>query len=104
MGSLTDLKLQKSLNFLNLNESRKEIVLFSFSDVYDIQDLYWSCCLAEPSIKNLGVLFDISLKFDKQINSVVKSCFYHIRLLLVALAPSKSLKKVIHAFISTQLD
>jgi len=30
-------------------------------------------------VKNLCVLFDSGLKFDKQINSVVKSCFFHLQ-------------------------
>ncbi len=52
------------------------------------------------------MLFDSSLKFDKQINLVVKSSFYHLRLLAKA-KPWLSLndfEKVIHAFISTRLD
>ncbi len=30
-------------------------------------------------VKSLGVVFDPELKFDKQINYVVKSCFFQIR-------------------------
>ncbi len=33
-------------------------------------------------INNLCVVFDPELKFDKQINAVVKSCFSRLRLLL----------------------
>ena len=29
--------------------------------------------------RNLGVIFDPALKFDKQINSVVKGCFFQLR-------------------------
>lgn len=29
--------------------------------------------------KNLGVVFDNELKFDKQVNFVVKSSFFHLR-------------------------
>ncbi len=57
-------------------------------------------------MKNLGVLFDSGLKFDKQINSVVKSCFYHLRR-LAKVKPFLSLKNfeiVIHAFITSRLD
>ncbi len=43
-------------------------------------------CFRKPVVKNLGVLFDSSLKFDKQINLIVKSSFYHLRLLAKALA------------------
>jgi len=32
-------------------------------------------------VKNVGVLFDSELKFDKQIHSVVKSGFFNLRLL-----------------------
>ncbi len=36
---LNYLKLWMSFNFLNLNESKTEIVVFSSSDGYDIQNL-----------------------------------------------------------------
>ncbi len=52
------------------------------------------------------MLFDSGLKFDKQINSVVKSCFYHLRH-LAKVKPFLSLKNfeiVIHAFITSRLD
>ncbi len=32
-------------------------------------------------VKNLGLLLDPDFKFDKQINSVVKSCFFKLRLI-----------------------
>ncbi len=32
-------------------------------------------------VKNLGVLLDPDFKFDKEINSVVKSCFFKLRLI-----------------------
>jgi len=34
----------------------------------------------KPLVHNLGVLLDCDLKFEKQIYSVVKSCYYHLRL------------------------
>ncbi len=52
------------------------------------------------------MLFDSGLKFDKQINSVVKSCFYHLRS-LTKVKPFLSLKNfeiVIHSFITSRLD
>lgn len=30
-------------------------------------------------VKNLGVIFDSELKFDQQINAVVKNSFFHLR-------------------------
>ncbi len=36
----------------------------------DLGDLVF---YVKPSVKNLGVIFDSALQFDKQINAVVKS-------------------------------
>ncbi len=33
----------------------------------------------KPYVKNLGVILDCDFKFDKQINSVVKSSFFQLR-------------------------
>lgn len=56
--------------------------------------------------KNLGVIFDNGLKFDKQINSVVRSSFYHLRSIakLKAFLRVKDLETVIQSFISSRLD
>ncbi len=56
--------------------------------------------------KNLGVWIDNNLKFGKQISAVVKSYFYHLRLLM-KVKPFLSLKKfemVMHAFVKSRLD
>ncbi len=57
-------------------------------------------------VKNLGVVFDSELKFDKQINSVVSASFFQLRGLrkLKSLLSFGDLETVIHAFISTRLD
>ncbi len=57
-------------------------------------------------VKNLGVQFDVSLKFDKQINSVVKSCFFHLRLLakVKLFLLTSNFEKLIQAFIFVRLD
>ncbi len=56
--------------------------------------------------RNLGVIFDPALKFDKQINSVVKSAFFQLRMIakIKSFISFKDLETVIHAFISTRLD
>ncbi len=101
---LADVKAWLSLNFLNFNE----IIVFKPSD---------SMTAAEPNlgglsscvkhyVKNLGVVFDEHLKFDRQINSVVKSSFFQLRLLSKTkyFLSFKNLEKVIHAFITSKLD
>ncbi len=56
--------------------------------------------------RNLGVLFDHNLKFGKQINAVVKSCFYHLRQLskVKPFLSQSNFQTVIHAFVTTRLD
>ncbi len=57
-------------------------------------------------VKNLEVIFDFDLKFDKQINSVVRASFFQLKRLgkLKPLLTCKDLETVIHAFISSRLD
>ncbi len=57
-------------------------------------------------MKNLGVIFDSELKFDKQINSVVRTSFLQLRGLrkLKSFLSFNDLEVVIHAFISIRLD
>ncbi len=57
-------------------------------------------------VKNLGVKFNSSLKFDKQINTVVKCCFFHLRSIakVKPLLSSSDFERIIHAFISVKLD
>ncbi len=83
MSCLSDVKAWLSLNFLNFNESKTEIIVFGPSDSHstpkvNLGDLSSS---VKPWVKNLGVIFDDGLTFDKQINTVVKSCFFQLRLL-----------------------
>ncbi len=52
--------------------------------------------------KNLGVHFDPLLQFDKHVNAVVKSSFFHLRSVAKVkhFLSSKDLEIVIHALIS----
>lgn len=102
-----ELKLWLASNFLSLNESKTEFIVFG-SNGQHLHDpdfaslsLYSTTC-----VRNLGVCFDTNLKFDKQISTVIKSCFYHLRL-LSKVKPFLSLKKfetVMHAFVTSRLD
>ncbi len=55
---------------------------------------------------NLGVFWDQGLKFDKQINAVISSCFFQLRLLskIKPFLSLKTLEIAIHALITTRLD
>lgn len=57
-------------------------------------------------IKNLAVLFDNRLNFEKQISSIVRASFFQLRL-LAKVKPFHSchyIEKAIHASISSRLD
>ncbi len=108
LACLKEANLWLTQNCLALKENKTEIVLFSPSNVYDLGDLDLGdlSSYVSPCVKNLGVLFDSGLKFDKRINSVVKSCFYHLWR-LAKVKPFLSLKNfeiVIHVFITSRLD
>ncbi len=78
MSCLSVVKAWLSLHFLNFNESKTELIVFGPLDSrstpkVNLGDLTSS---VKPWVKNLGNIFDDGLKFDKQINTVVKSCFF----------------------------
>ena len=55
-------------------------------------------------VKNLDVTFECNLKFDMQINSAFKACFYQLWAWIKACLLPTNLERVTHAFISSRLD
>ncbi len=57
-------------------------------------------------VRNLGVVFDPTLSFDKQISTVLKSSFFQLRSIarIKKMLSMKDLQTVIHAFITSRLD
>lgn len=106
------LKVVKSwmeVNFHNLEKKNEtEIILFwrkSPSEDY-ISAIGSLASYCHPSAKNLGMIFDEDFRFDKKIRSVVKMSFSQLRLLpkVKAYPPTHDFERVIHAFITLQLD
>lgn len=94
-------------NLVQLNENKTEINIFgrTASSQMAIDHLGpWKGYL-QDQVKNLGVIFDSSIIFDRQIKTVVRNCFY-----LRAIAKLKpilsvsNLEKVVHAYIFSCLD
>lgn len=71
------------LNFLQLNHSKTQVILFG-QNLHTKHPDSILCSLApfyRISARNLDLIFDRCLKFDKQVSSVVKSRFYHLRII-----------------------
>ncbi len=54
--------------FLNLNEIKTKVIWFGNSESQVLSDLGNLAPFCKSVVKNLGVRFDVSLKFDKQIS------------------------------------
>ncbi len=106
LSCLHKVKSWMSQNYLNLNESKTEIICFGAPDTQNSFDLGNLAPFCKSVVKNLGVKFDSSLKFDKKINSVVKSGFFHLRSItkVKPFLSSSDFERIIHAFISVKLD
>ncbi len=106
---LDEVKTWLSQFFLFLNESKTEVIAFGPSDNNlgsRSIDLDYLAPFTSSCIKNLGVFWDQGLKFDKQINAVISSCFFQLRLLskIKYFLSLKTLEIAIHALITTRLD
>ena len=107
LDCLADIKAWLGANFLNLNESKTEAIVFG-----KISPAFYSDALGplasniRPSVRNLGVIFDSAFKFQQQVSAVVRKSFFHLRTLakVKAYLPQRDLERVIHAFITSQLD
>ncbi len=91
-----------------LNENKTEVILFGSPHLVNALSSSLGPLQANirTHVKNLGVVFDSELKFDKQIkNSVLSASFFQLRGLrkLKSLLSFGDLETVIHVFISTRL-
>lgn len=102
-----DIKHWLSQNFLCLNESKTEFILFDASSstkaAPDLAPLTTHLSLV---VRNLGVILDSSLKLDKQVDSVIRASFFQLRRLakVKPFLSRSDLEKTIQAFISSRLD
>lgn len=99
-------------NGLSLNPSKSEAIQFSLGrgrrSVSDIGSVDVSGADIQPTtvVKSLGVLLDQHLSFDQQVDSVCKSCYFHIRALrhVRDSLPDDVAKTVACSIVSSRLD
>uniref|UniRef100_A0AAR2KHK1 Reverse transcriptase domain-containing protein n=1 Tax=Pygocentrus nattereri TaxID=42514 RepID=A0AAR2KHK1_PYGNA len=106
-----DVKSWMSHNFLLLNSDKTEVLLLGPKAARNkLSHLMLN--LADFSVtpgstaKNLGVIIDSDLAFDKHISNVTKTAFLHLRN-IAKLRNALSLhdaEKLVHAFITSRLD
>ena len=95
-------------NFLKLNEEKTEILLVGPTSLRQRILPFLTPLLVKPCehAKNLGVILDADLNFQKQITNITRTAFYHLKNLAKIrcfLSVSDS-EKLVHAFISSRLD
>lgn len=93
---------------LQLNENKTEVLLLgpaATNDSIKTQLGFLNDNLHNQA-KNLKVIFDPLLQFDKHVNAIVKSSIFQLRLVakVKQFLSKKDLESVTHALISSQLD
>ena len=108
LSCLSDIKYWMSENFLKLNEDKTEILIIG-SDEQRASITSRLGNLAKvnnTSVKNLGVILDSELNFNKHISNVTKVAFFHLRNIsrIRAFVSQDDAKTLIHAFVFSRLD
>ncbi len=103
-----EIKSWMAQNFLQLNEAKTECLIFGsiIPSSHMLTGLVSTASNLHRQVRNLGVVFDSELKFNKQVNSVVKAGFFQLRNIakIKHFLSFDDLKHVIHALILSRLD
>ncbi len=105
---LEEVKSWLAQNFLFLNEDKTEVIVFSPNEnsqciSHELESL---SIFRSSRVRNLGVLVEQHLTFDKHISSVIGSSFYQLCVLskILYFLTLKTLKMAVHVFVTSRLD
>ena len=110
--TFTDILSWMNLNKLLLNPSKTEFLLIGtkqqrlkFSDLTNLS-LSNDIIPVSSSARNLGFIFDSDMSFSDQVNSVSKSCHFHIRDIrrIRHLLPLSAATALANSLVSSKLD
>ena len=110
--TFTDILSWMNLNKLLLNPSKTEFLLIGtkqqrlkFSDLTNLS-LNNDIIPVSSSARNLGFIFDSDMSFSEQINSLSKSCHFHIRDIrrIRHLLPLSAATALANSLVSSKLD
>ena len=112
LSALTsDLKIWMAGRKLKLNDRKTEIIIrgnLRNVSVANFGEMSFGDTQLVPceSAKNLGVVFDSSLSFTSQIDSIVKTCNFHIRnqYMIKDFVNRKNLVTLVHSLITSKVD
>jgi hypothetical protein len=98
-------------NLLKLNEDKTELIVFTpkqkqhlFSD---IKVTIGGCSISpKPHVKNLGVVFDKHLAMDKHVNTISRTCHYHLRNIgrIRRYLTNDACRTVVQSLVTSRLD
>ncbi|MCG8430166.1 MAG: hypothetical protein MJA29_03225, partial [Candidatus Omnitrophica bacterium] len=107
---LVDIHKWMSKNFLKQNGDKTEVMLFTPRRGQGCQNISVSvdgCDIeSSPAVRNLGVIFDKHLTMEKQVNSVARSCYFHLRNIgrLRKYLTTDATKSLVNGLVTSRLD
>ena len=107
---VSEIKQWMSLNKLQLNEEKTEVMMFTPQTKHQIELTHIDLCEVSIPIsneaKNIGVTFDTVFSMDKQISQTCKTAMYHLRRIskIRQYITQSACEKLVHAFITSRLD
>ncbi len=111
MECIVDKKNWMMNNFLLLNSEKTEVLIIGSknpksNNLEHCLTLDGCSVDSSSSVRNLGVLFDSNLTFDRHVSSICKTAFFHLKNIskLRPMLTMSNAEMLIHAFMTSRLD